>query len=328
MKRRQLPVLFALVAASLFGAAVQAQTFPSKPLTIVVPAPAGGVLDILARTFSKEMSASMGQQIIVDNSPGAGGTLGISKAMRAPADGYTMMMTSPVETIFGPLNYKSAQYKAEDSRAILNIGRTHVMLVTRKDLPVNNLAELVALMKSRADKPLAYCSPGNGSLFHLIAEKMNATASVKSVHVPYSGFPQCLTDLLGGNTIDFAFLPLAGPFPGAVDSGGIKAIAMLSNTPSSRFPKVATASATQGFEGFVFSIWAGIHVHGQVPEAVVEVLNKHASETLAKPEVRADIEQRGSTVSPARTLKQEQDDYVKDIQIYTAIFKSIGLTQQ
>ena len=248
--------------------------------------------------------------------------------MRAPADGYTMMMTSPIETIFGPLNYKSAQYKAEDSRAILNIGRTFVMLVTRKDLPANNLAELVALMKSRTDKPLSYCSPGNGSLFHLIGEKLNATAGVKSVHVPYSGFPQCLTDLIGGNTIDFAFLPVGGPFPGAVDSGGIKAIAMLSDRAHQPFPQGGHASATAGFEDFVFSIWAGLHVNGQVPEAVVEALNKHARATLAKPEVRADIEQRGSTVSPDRTLKQEQDDYLREIQIYTTIFKSVGVTPQ
>jgi tripartite-type tricarboxylate transporter receptor subunit TctC len=328
MKLRQLPVLCCLAAASLFCAAAQAQTFPSKPLTMVVPAPAGGVLDILARTFAKEMGASMGQQILIENTPGAGGSLGINKAMKAPADGYTMMMTSPIETIFAPLNYKSAQYKAEDSRAVLNIGRTAVMLVTRKDLPASNLTELVALMKSRADKPLTYCSPGKGSLFHLIAEKLNATAGVTSVHVPYSGFPQCMTDLLGGSTIDFAFLPVGGPFPAAVDSGGIKAIAMLSPTPTSRFPKVATAASTKGFEDFVFSVWAGIHVNGQTPDAVVEILNKHARATLNKPEVRADIEQRGSTLSPPMTPKQEQDDFLREIKVYTAIFKSIGLTQQ
>lgn len=328
MRFRHLAAAGGLLAMSLFGATAQAQTFPNKPLTIVVPAPAGGVLDILARTFGKEMSATMGQQILIENSPGAGGTLGISKAMRAPADGYTMMMTSPIETIFGPLNYKSAQYRAEDSRAVLNIGRTSVMLVTRKALPANNLAELVSLMKSSVDKPLSFCSPGNGSLFHLIGEKLNATAGVKSVHVPYSGFPQCLTDLMGGGTIDFAFLPVGGPFPGAVDTGAIKAIAILSGAPITRFPKVATAGATKGFEEFVFSVWAGLHVNAKVPEAMVEALNKHARATLAKPEVRADIEQRGSTVSPDRTLAQEQDDYLKEIQIYTAISKSIGLTQQ
>ncbi len=328
MKLHQLPILCGLAAMSVFGTVAQAQPFPSKPLTIVVPAPAGGALDILARTFGKEMSASMGQQIMVENVPGAGGTLGISKAMKAPADGYTLMLTSPVETIFGPLNYKAAQYKAEDSRAILNIGRTSVMLVTRKDLPANNLGELVDLMKSRGDKPLSYCSPGNGSLYHLIAEKLVAKAAVKAVHVPYSGFPQCLTDLVGGNTIDFAFLPVGGPFPGVVDSGGIKAIAMLSDAPMRRFPKVATASQTKGYEDFVFTIWAGLHVNGKVPEAVAETLNKHARATLAKPEVRADIEQRGSTVSPDRTLAQEQSDYLNEINVYTAIFKSVGLTAQ
>jgi tripartite-type tricarboxylate transporter receptor subunit TctC len=328
MKLHQLPILCSLAAASLFGAVAQAQTFPSKPLTIVAAAPAGGALDFLGRLFAKEMSASLGQQVVVENSPGAGGTLGTNKFMRAPADGYTMTVTSPIEMILGPLAYNSAQYKSEDSRAILNIGRTSVMLVTRKDLPASNLAELVALMKSRADKPLSYCSPGNGSLYHLIAEKMNSTAGVKSVHVPYSGFAQCLTDLIGGTTIDFAFLPLAGPFPGAVDSGGIKAIAMLSDTPSSRFPKVSTASATKGFEGFVFSIWAGIHVNGKVPETVAEVLNKHANAALAKPELRAAIEQTGSVVSGPMTLKQAQDDYLKEIQLYTAMFKSVGLPKQ
>ncbi len=328
MRLRQLPVLCSLVAIGLFGAAAQAQTFPSKPLTILAPAPAGGALDFVGRLFAKEMSASLGQQVTVENSPGAGGTLGTNKAMKAPADGHMMMITSPVEMILGPLGYNSAQYKSEDSRAILNIGRTNVMLVTRKDLAVSNLAELAALMKSRADKPLSYCSPGNGSLYHLIAEKMNATADVKSLHVPYNGFAQCLTDLIGGTTIDFAFLPLAGPFPGAVDSGGIKAISMLSDTPSSRFPKVPIASTTKGFEGFVFSIWAGLHVNGNVPEAVAEVLNKHANAALAKPEVRAAIEQTGSTLSAPMTLEQAQDDYLKEIQLYTAIFKSVGLPKQ
>jgi tripartite-type tricarboxylate transporter receptor subunit TctC len=328
MKLHQLPVLCALVAASLFSAASQAQTYPSKPLTIVTAVPAGGVLDFLGRLFAKELSASLGQPVIVVNSPGAGGTLGTNKFMSAPADGYTIMVTAPFEMILGPLGYKSAQYKSEDSRAILNIGRTSVMLVTRKDLPASNLAELVALMKSRADKPLSYCSPGNGSLYHLIAEKMNTTAGVKSVHVPYSGFAQCMTDLMGGTTIDYAFLPLAGPFPGAVDNGGIKAIAMLSSTPSSRFPKVPTASATKGFEDFVFSIAAGIHVNGKVPEAVADLLNKHANAALAKPEVRAAIEQTGSVVSGPMTLTQAQDDYLREIKLYTAMFKAVGLPKQ
>jgi tripartite-type tricarboxylate transporter receptor subunit TctC len=327
MKLRHLPILCGLAAMSLFGAAAQAQTFPSKPLTLAVAVPPGGALDFIARLLGKEMAASLGQQILVENNPGAGGTLGTNKAMKAPADGHTMMLSSPTEVILAPLNYNSAQYKAEDLRTIRVVGHTGLMVVVRKGLAAGNLAELVALMKANADKPLTFCSPGNGSLYHLIGEKLNATAGVKSVHVPYSGFPQCMTDLIGGN-IDFAVLPLAGPFPGAVDSGGIRAIAMLSNAPSTRFPKVPVASATKGFEGFVFSVWSAVHVNGKVPDAAAEVLNQHVNAALAKPEVRSAIEQSGAAVSPSMTLKQAQDEYQKEIALYTSMFKAVGLTKQ
>jgi tripartite-type tricarboxylate transporter receptor subunit TctC len=265
---------------------------------------------------------------MVENTPGAGGTLGTNKAMKAPADGYTMMMTSPIEMIFGPLNYNSAQYKPEDARTILMIGHTDVVLVTRKGLPVSNLAELVALMKANSQKPLAYCSPGTGSLYHLIGEKLNMVAGVKSVHAPYNGFPQCVNDLAGDTTVDFAFLPLAGPFPGFIDSGNIKAIAVLSTGANSRFPKLPTASTTKGFEDFAFSIWAGIQVNGKVPDAVAEVLLKHATAALAKPEVRTSIEKTGSVLYQPMTLKQAQDEYIKDIALYTSISKSVGLPKQ
>ena len=327
MKFHQLPVVFGLIAAGLFSAVAQAQTFPSKPLTLAVAVPPGGALDFIARLVSKEMSASLGQQIIVENNPGAGGTLGTNKAMKAPADGHMMMLSSPIEIILAPLAYNSAHYTAEDVRTIRIVGHTGVMLVVRKGLAANNMAELVALMKTNADKPLSYCSPGNGSLYHLIGERLNSTAGVKSIHVPYSGFPQCMTDLIGGN-VDFAFLPLAGPFPGAVDSGGIRAVAMLSTTPSPRFPKVPVASATRGFEKFNFSIWSAIQVHSKVPDAAAEILNQHANAALAKPEVRAAIEQSGATVSQSMTLKQAQDEYQKEVEVYTAMFKAAGLSRQ
>ena len=328
MQFHKLLTVCGLAALNIFSPAGHAQNFPSKPLTMAVAAPAGGALDFVGRLLAKEMAVSLGQQVIVENSPGAGGTLGTTKALRAPADGYTMMMTSPVEMIFGPLNYNSAQYKPEDARTILFVGRTDVVLVTRKGLPVSNLAELIALMKTNAQKPLSYCSPGTGSLYHLIGEKLNAIAGVQSVHAPYNGFPQCATDLAGDTTIDFAFLPLAGPFPGFIDSGNLKAIALLSTTTNSRFPKLPTASTTKGFEDFAFSIWAGIQVNGKVPDAVAEVLLKHATAALAKPEVRTAIEKTGSVIAQSMTLRQAQDEYVKEIALYTSISKSVGLPKQ
>lgn len=327
MKLHTLFATCSVAALSLFGFAAQAQTFPSKPLTIAVAVPPGGALDFISRVVGKEVSASIGQPVISEYNPGAGGTLGTNKALRAPADGHMIMLSSPIEIILAPLAYSAAQYKPEDVRTIRFVGRTAVMLVVRKGLAANTLGEFVALMKANADKPLSYCSPGNGSLYHLIGEKLNTTAGVKSLHVPYSGFPQCMTDLIGGN-VDFAFLPLAGPFPGAVDTGAIRAIAMLSNTPSARFPNVPLASATPGFNDFAFSIWSAFQVSSKVPDAAAEVLNQHFNAALAKPEVRAALEQSGSVLTPARNLKQSQDEYLKEVALYTAMYKAVGLPKQ
>ncbi len=331
MKFRQLSALvttLGLAALSLFGAAAQAQPFPNKPLTMVVPWPAGGAADFVGRVIAKEMSTSLGQHIIIENNPGASGTLGTNKVMRAPADGYTLLVSSPEALILSPLLFNSAQYKADDTRTIIIVGRTGLMLVTRKDLPVSNMAELVALMKSGSGKPLSYCSPGNGSLYHLVAEKFNTIAGVTSVHVPYSGFPQCLNDLVGGTTIDFAFIPVAGAFAGFLEGDRIKSLAFLGDTPNRRFPKVPLASATKGFEGFAFSVWAGLHVSNQVPEAVAEVLSKHAFAALAKLDVKTTLEQSGSVLSLPMTLKQAHDDYLREVVTYTAIAKSVGLPKQ
>lgn len=282
----------------------------------------------MARVLTKEMSKSMRQDIIVENSPGAGGTLGTNRAMKAPADGYTLMLSSPADMILSPLSFKSAQYKAEDARTFLIVGRTAVMLVARKDLPASNLTELAALMKSSASKPLSYCTLGSGSRYHLIGEKLGATAGVSAVHVPYSGLAQCVNDLVGGTTVDFAFLPMARPFPGFIDAGNIKPIALLGNAPSRRFPKVPLASATPGFDDFTFSVWAGLHVNAKVSDAAAEVLNVYANAALTKPEVRAAFEQSGSQVSPPMTLKQAHDEYLRDVAVYTAIFRSVGLPRQ
>jgi tripartite-type tricarboxylate transporter receptor subunit TctC len=294
---------------------------------MMVPWPAGGGSDFAARILSKEMGASLGQNIIVENAPGAGGSLGTSRALRAPADGHTLILSTPIDMILAPLTFASATYKADEAKTIAFVGRTDLMIVTRKDLPVANLAELVALMKTRADKPLSYCSPGIGSLYHLVGERLNAAAGVKSLHVPYSGFPQCVNDLVGGQ-VDFAYLAIGGPFPGFVDNGNIKGIAVLGTSPSSRLPKLPLASATKGFEGFVFSIWVGLHVNGKVPDAAAEVLNKAAYAVLAKPEVRSAIEQSGAMVGQPMNLQQAQAAYLEEIKLYEGIAKSVGLTKQ
>ena len=315
------------LAVGLSSALLQAQTYPTKPLNMMVAWPAGGGGDFVGRIMSKEMSASLGQPIIIENSPGAGGSIGNSKAMKAPADGYTLIVSSPIDMILAPLTFSSANYKAEDAKTIAFVGRSDLMIVTRKDLPVSNIAELAALLKANAAKPLTYCTPGIVSLYHLVGERLNMVTGAKSVHVPYTGFPQCATDVVSGQ-VDFAYLAVGGPFPGFVDNGSLKAIAILGDAPNPRLPKVPLASASKGFEDFKFSVWVGLHVNGKVPDAAADVLNKAAYAALAKPEVRKSIESTGGVIGAPLNLQQAQAAYLKEIELYQNIAKTVGLARQ
>lgn len=318
-------VLGALVLALSAGLAA-AQNFPSRQMTIVVPWPAGGATDMSARLIGPELQAALGQTVIVENPVGAGGSIGTTKALAAPADGHTLISSSQQELIMATLVYKSAAYRPEDARAVALVAHTSVMLVVRKDLPANSMAEFAALMKSSA-KQLSYCTPGLGTVYPLIVEKLSATAQAKVLHVPYPGFGQCLNDLAGG-VVDFAVVPIAGPFPGFVDNGSVRALAVLSDMPSPRLPKVPSITATKGFEAMHMPLWGGIHVSAKTPDAIVDQLNKAVYAALAKPEVRKPLEASGATVFPPMSAKQANDYYLKDARELEAMGKSMGMTKQ
>ena len=316
-----------LGAATVLAHGAIAQNYPSKPINVVVAYPAGGAADFSARVITKEMVNTLKQPMVVDNVPGAAGALGTLKVINAPADGYNFLVSSPIELILSPLAISAAKYKPEDLRTVAILGKTGVMLATRKDLGVNTLEELVALAKSRTDKPLSYCTPGIGSLYHLMGEKFNAIAGTKNLHAPYTGLPQCVTNVVGGQ-IDFTFLPIAGPFPGFVDNGSLKAISVAAASASPRFLKIPLAKASKGFEDFSFSIWQGIHVHTKTPNDIVLALNKSAYAALANPEVKKNIEGTGATVSEPMSIAEMNAFYAQEIATYQAIAKSINLQQQ
>ena len=315
-------------ATMLVATVAAAQPFPSKPVSIIVAFPAGGGHDFVARLLARELGPSLGQAVVVENVAGAGGTIGINKAMKQPADGHTLMVTTVNETILGPLTFQSAQYRAEDLRTIAMAGRTGIALVARKDLPASNLAQFAALLRASASRPLTYCSPGLGTQYHLIGERIARLARASAQHVPYSGLSQCVNDLIGGSTVDFALVPIAGPFPGFIDNRSIKPIALVSAAPSARLPGVPLASATTGFEGLVFSAWVAVQVNGRVPEQAVELLRQHVVAALAKPEVRAAMEGSGSPVPAQDTLQQVQQAYLAEMRTYTAIAADMGLQKK
>ncbi len=194
MRKRAAPlVVLALLACS---AVAQAQSYANKKISFVVPWPAGGATDVVARLLSNELQTSLGQPVIVENAVGAGGSIGTTKALKAPADGHTLLMSSQQDLVLSPFSYKSANFKHEDAQTIALVGYSSVMVVVRNSLPVQNLSELVALMKTNSEKPLSYCTPGAGTIYPLIVDRINNQVHTKNLQVPYPGIGQCLTDLV------------------------------------------------------------------------------------------------------------------------------------
>lgn len=298
---------------------VCAQPFPNRPVTLMVPWPAGGTADFVARILSRELAPVLGHPVVVENLGGAGGSLGAGKALGAPADGHTLLLSSPLDLILAPMSFPATRYQPEDARAIAILGRTDLMLVTRKDLGVQTLAELVALTKARPEKPPTYCAMGSGSLNHLVGEKMAALAGVKMLAIPYSGLGPCVNDMVAGQ-VDVAYLSIAGPIPGLVENGSLKALAVLGDTANRRFPKVPLAKATPGFEDFSVSVWAGIHVSAAVPEALAVRLNEAVNAALARPELRQAVQSSGATVFDAMSLAQAQELYMQDVKRHRAMW--------
>jgi len=306
--------------------AVFAQTFPSKPINMVVAFPAGGASDFVARVVSKEMSINLSQPIIVENVVGVAGSLGVLKVANSTPDGYTLITGSPLELILTPLGMSAAKNKPEDVRMIAVAGRSDLMLAVRKDFPAATTEQFLAALKADG-KGLSYGSTGIGSLYHLMGAKMIQTAGAKGLHVPFNGLAPVL-QALGGGQLDFAFLPIAGPVPGFVESGNVKPIAVASSQTSPRFPALPLMKATRGFEDFAFSIWAGIQTGAKVPDAAVAVLHKSAYEALANPEVKKQLEASGSYLLAPMSLAQLNAFYAKETAMYRAIAKSINLEAQ
>ena len=322
------PLLAIAATMSLLAApAVSlAQPFPSKPLTMIVAFPPGGGSDVLGRAVGKGMSEAFAQPVVVENVVGVGGSLGVLKAANATPDGYTILAGSPLELIYTPLGVAAAKNKPDDMRLAALVGHTPIAIAVRKDLPVNTLEEFVALAK-KSDKPLSFGSTGIGSLYHLMAEKAMQTAGAKGLHAPYNGLAPYLKDLMGG-VIDFAVVPLVGPVLGAIDGGQIKALAVASNQPLARLPKLPVARATKGFEDYQFSIWIGIQAGAKTPDAQMAAIHKAAYTALGNPDIRKIIETAGSTVAEPMSLAQLDAFYKKEAATGAAIAKSINLQAQ
>lgn len=320
-----LKMLVAGIAGLAFMGAAHAQ-YPSRQVNMVVAFPAGGPSDVVARVMGKAISEHTNQPVIVENVVGVGGALGVLKVANAPADGHTILAGSPLELIYTPLGIAAAKNKPEDMRMAALVGRTAMVIAVRKDLPVNTMAEFIEYAK-KADKPLAFGSTGVGSLYHLMAEDAAKIGGFKALHAPYNGLAPYLKDLMGG-VLDWAVLPAAGPVPGAIDGGQIKAIAVVSAAPIARLPKVPSIREASGFGSYDYSIWIGLQVSKNTPDAIAAALNSAVLASLAKPDVRKAVEATGVIIAPAMTLGRLDSFYREEIANGAAVAKTAGLKAQ
>ena len=284
-------VIGLLMLALTLDTSVAAQGYPSKPIRFVVPYAPGGNTDILARLLGQKLSEAWGQQVIIDNRPGAAGTVGAELVARSPADGYTLIMGSFGNIIVANSLYKNLKYDPfKDFASIALVSLPPGILVENPAVPAQNVRELIAYAKSNPGR-LNYGSPGAGAWNHLFFELFNASAGISIVHVPYKGIAPAVVDLLGGQVqLAISAFPTALPH---IRSGKLRALAVTSANRSGLMTDVPTV-AESGLAGYEAAGWFGVLAPAGTPPAVVAKLNAEINRILELAEVKASLASDGA----------------------------------
>jgi tripartite-type tricarboxylate transporter receptor subunit TctC len=306
------PIVTALLLAS--GAAVGAERFPVKPVRIVVPFPAGGSTDVIARQLGQQLTETWGQPVIIDNRGGAGGVLGSDMVARAAPDGYAMVMGSvSTHAIIPHINRKMPYDAINDFTAITEVVRFPSMLVANPALPVRNVKELIALAKARPGE-LTFASNGSGTNSHLAGEMLQASAGIKLLHVPYKGAAPAISDVVAGH-VAMLFTGVANGIT-QVKSGRLRPIAVAAMERSPSLPEVPTLEES-GVRGVDVTIWLGLWGPPGMPAELVNRLHADIAGALKNPRMqelfaKQDARAVGSTPAQfAARVRQELERWGK-----------------
>jgi tripartite-type tricarboxylate transporter receptor subunit TctC len=292
LSRRTL--LAALLATAGTLPLAQAQSWPARPVKVVVSFPPGGVADVLARLVATPLQEALGQPVVVENRAGSGGNIGADAVAKSPADGYTLLMSSGGTVSVNPHIYPRMPFDPnKDIVPVASVARVAVFLVARNTLPVANAREFVDYLKAHPGK-LSYGSPGNGSSPHLAGEMFKSMSNTFAVHVPYRGAAPALNDLLAGQ-IDFAFDPGIGLTH--VRAGRLKLLAVGSPRRSALFPDTPTVEEA-GLKGFDADTYFGFYAPAGTPAAVITRLNTEINKILGTPATRERIAALGGEAAP------------------------------
>ncbi|MFN0163966.1 MAG: Bug family tripartite tricarboxylate transporter substrate binding protein [Burkholderiales bacterium] len=291
---RLVPRLLSLVCACVCAGVVHAQSWPAKPVRWLVPFPAGqGASDIAARVLTEKLTAMWGQPIVVENKPGAGGTIATAEMLKAPADGYTIMSGTMGTHTIAPNLYKSLPFDAaRDLIPVSLVVDVPLVLVASLQVPANSLRDFVSLTRDLPGKH-AYASPGNGTLNHVMGELFKQVARLDMPHIPYRGGAGAYVDMYSGN-VAIMFDPILSATT-QVKQGKLKAYAIAAPKRSPALPDVPTM-AELGYAGFEATLWLGVFAPTGTPAAVVNRISVDIGTVLKNPEVRARLEGLGGEV--------------------------------
>jgi len=279
-----------IIALAVSSGTALAQSFPNKAVRMVVPFPAGGSTDIVGRTVAQKLSEMWGQPVVVDNRPGGGTTIGTDAVAKAPADGYTLLVTPAPFTINPSLLAKLPYDALTDFAPITLINTTPLVLVVNPGVPAKSVKELIALAKARPGK-LNFGSSGSGGSNHLAGELFNAMAGVKMVHIPYKGNAPALIDLAGGH-VDLIFNGLTSALP-LIKSGKLRALAVTSMQRSAALPDAPTLDEV-ALKGFVAVAWNGLGAPANTPRDVIAKINADVLRIVSSPELKERLKAEGS----------------------------------
>ncbi|HXU51651.1 MAG TPA: tripartite tricarboxylate transporter substrate binding protein [Casimicrobiaceae bacterium] len=297
-----------------------AETFPSRPLTLVVPYPPGGSADVLARAVGQKLGEKTGQSVIIENRGGAGTAIGARFVAEAPADGYTLLMGTVSSHAINPAMTKVGYDPVRDFAVVAPIGSIPFVLVTRPDSPYHSLADVIAAAKANPGA-IGYASAGPGTSNHLAGEMLAHAAGIKLLHVPYRGSAPALTDVLAGR-VPLMF-DLVTTSLGHIRQGGLRPLAVTSATRSELLPDVPTV-AQSGVPGYEVGAWFAVFAPAKLPAPVLATLSKDVAAVLADPAMRKKLGELG--VEPDTRSPADFSAYVRsEAQKYADVVKRAGL---
>jgi tripartite-type tricarboxylate transporter receptor subunit TctC len=313
-------VLFAIALLVCGLEAAHAQAYPVKPVRLIFPFPPGGPTDILGRAIAQKLSDQMGQQFVADTRPGAGGNLGLELAAKAPADGYTIVLSSPLVAISPSLYSKLNYDPAKDLAPISQVAVIQNVLLVHPSVPAKSLKELIQLAR-RSPGKFSFGSGGLGTTTHLAPELLQSLTGIKMVHVPYKGSGQALIGLIGG---DVDMLIMAVPAAaGQIQAGKVRALAVLSAQRSVVIPDTPTA-AQAGVENFEVPIWYGMLAPAATPREIIVRLNTELTKTLTLPEMKERLGAAG--IEPMTSTPEQFAAFIKsETARYAKVIKDAGI---